>query len=137
MAYSTDLRRRVLAKHEQTGSSAETAAHFDVSESWVRRLAQTFRATGSVEPRPSARKTSSRAYDAADDDAVRKLIAERPDVTLAEIAAHVGKPAGLASVHRAVTRLDLPRKKSRRTPPSGTAPTSRTSVRPGPGGSPG
>ena len=137
MAYSTDLRRRVLAKHEQTGSSAQTAAHFDVSESWVRRLAQTFRATGSLEPRSSARRTSSRVYDAADEAAIRRLIADRPDVTLAEVAAHVGKPAGLATVHRTVTRLDLPRKKSRRTPPSGTGPTSWRNARRGRRGSPG
>lgn len=135
MAYSMDLRQRVSAKHEATGSSAETATHFDVSESWVRRLAQTFRATGSLEPRSSARKTPSRAYDAADDAKVRDLIRDKPDVTLAEIAGHVGKPAGIASVHRAVARLGLPRKKSRRTPPSVTAPTSRRSARPGRGSS--
>lgn len=124
--FSMGLRERVFAMHEETGSSAETADHFDVGESWVRRLAQTFRATGSLGPRSSARKTSPRAYDAADDAKVRDLIRDRPDATLAEVAAHVGKPVGPGTtVHRAATRLDLPRKTSRRTPPSGTAPTSR------------
>lgn len=124
MAYSMDLRRRVAATHATTGSSAATAAQYDVSESWVRRLVQRRRETGSLEPRSTARKTSPRAYDAADEAAVRALIAGRPDATLGEVAAHVGKPAGTTTVWRTLERLGLPRKKSRRTPPNGTGPTS-------------
>jgi transposase len=137
MAYSMDLRVRVLAIYDRTGSSAEAARHHDVSASWVRRLVQRRRETGgSIAPRSSARRTSSRVYDAADEAAIRGLIAARPDVTLAEIAARLGKPAGLGTVHRAVTRLDLPRKKSPRTPPNATGPTSKPGGRPGSRGSP-
>jgi len=124
MAYSMDLRRRVAATHKQTGSSAQAAEQHDVSESWVRRLVQRERATGSLAPRSSARKTSQRAYDQADEAAIRALIKERPDATLAEVAAHLGKPAGTTTVWRTLVRLKLPRKKSRRTPPSATGPTS-------------
>ena len=124
MAYSMDLRRRVAAAPAATGSSAAAAAQFDVSGSWVRRLVRRRRETGSLEPRSTARETSSRAYDAADEAAVRALVAGRPDATLAEVAAHVGKPAGTTTVWRTLGRPELPREKSRRTPPSGTGPTS-------------
>ena len=100
MAYSMDLRRRVAATHAATGSSAATAAQYDVSESWVWRLAQRRRETGSLEPRSSARKSSPRRCDAADEAAVRALIAGRPEATLSEVAAHVGKPAGTTTVWR-------------------------------------
>jgi transposase len=39
------------------------------------------------------------------------LIRERPDATLAEVAAALGKPAHLATVSRTLQRLNLPRKK--------------------------
>ena len=124
MAYSMDLRRRVAATYRKTKSSARTAAQHDVSESWVRRLVQRERETGSLEPRSCARKDDQRAYGDADEAAIRALIAARPDATLAEVAAHVGKPAGTTTVWRTLGRLRLPRKKSRRTPPSGAGPTS-------------
>jgi transposase len=46
------------------------------------------------------------------------LIKARPDATLAEVAEALGKPAHAGTVSRTLTRLGLPRKKSRRTPPS-------------------
>lgn len=136
MAYSMDLRRRVAATYARTGSSAATAKQHDVSESWVRRLVQRDRETGSLAPRSSARKTSQRTYDDADEAAIRVLIEGRPDATLAEVAEHLGKPAGTTTVWRTLERLDLPRKKSRRTPPSGNAPTSSPAGRRGSAASP-
>ncbi len=136
MAYSMDLRRRVAATYAKTKSSAATAAQHDVSESWVRRLVQRERQTGSLAPRSSARKTNQRTYDADDEAAIRALIKGRPDATLAEVAGHLAKPVGTTTVWRTLERLGLPRKKSRRTPPSRTAPTSSPSGRRGSGGSP-
>ena len=124
MAYSMDLRRRVAASYAINRSSAATAVRHGVSESWVRRLVQRERQTGSLAPRSSARRTSQRAYDVADEAAIRALIKERPDATLAEVAEHLGKPAGTTTVWRTLARLKLPRKKSRRTPPNAAGPTS-------------
>ena len=124
MGYSMDLRERVARAHAESGSSADVAEAFGVSEAWVRRLTQRLRETGPVAPRSTARTDDQRAYDDADADeaAIRALIKERPDATLAEVAAAIGKPACPGTVSRALARLDLPRKKSRRTPPSGTGP---------------
>jgi transposase len=119
-----DLRERVARAHAESGSSADVAEAFGVSEAWVRRLTQRLRETGTVAPRSTARTDDQRAYDDADEAAIRALIKDRPDATLAEVAAAIGKPASPGTVSRTLRRLDLPRKKSRRTPPSGTAPTS-------------
>jgi transposase len=124
MAYSTDLRERVVRTHAETGSSAETAEIYGCSESWVRRMTQLLRDTGGLAPRSTARVDDQRAYDDADEAAIRALIARQPDATLAEVAAAIGKPACAGTVCRTLARLDLPRKKSRPTRPSGTAPTS-------------
>ena len=132
MAYSMDLRRAVSAAHEEGGSSKEVAEQFGCCPAWVRRLSQRLRQTGTLEARPTARHTSSRTYDEADDQKIRELIAARPDATLQEVVEAIGKPAHPTTAGRALARLGLGRKKSPRTPPSGTAPTS---PRRGPGGS--
>lgn len=124
MAYSTDLRERVARAHEESGSSAEVAETFGCSESWVRRVTQRLRETGTVAARSTARAGDQRAFDDADEAAIRALIKERPDATLAEVAEAIGKPACAGTVSRTLKRLQLPRKKSRRTPPSATGPTS-------------
>lgn len=124
MAYSMDFRERVARDHAESGSSAEVAEAHGCSESWVRRLTQRFMETGSLAPRSTARTDDQRAYDDKDEAAIRALIKRQPDATLAEVAAAIGKPACAGTVCRTLQRLKLPRKKSRRTPPSGTGPTS-------------
>jgi transposase len=124
MAYSMDFRERVARAHAESGSSAEVAEAFGCSESWVRRLVQRLRETDSLAPRSTARADDQRAYGDADEAKIRELIARQPDATLAEVAAAIGKPACAGTVCRTLARLNLPRKKSRRTRPSGTGPTS-------------
>ena len=50
--YSTDLRVRVLEDCDAGMPTASVAAKYRVSESWVRRLKQRRRETGSIAPRP-------------------------------------------------------------------------------------
>ena len=87
-------------------------------------MTQLLRDTGSLDPKSTARTDDQRAYDDKDEAKIRALIKRRPDATLAEVAEAIGKPASPGTVSRTLKRLNLPRKKSRRTPPSGTAPTS-------------
>ena len=124
MAYSMDFRERVVRAHAESGSSAEVAETFHCSESWVRRLTQQLRETGSIAVKSSARTDDQRSYNDRDEAKIRRLIKRKPDSTLAEVAAAIRKPASLATVCRTLRKLKLPRKKSRRTPPSATAPTS-------------
>jgi transposase len=119
-----DFRERVARAHAESGSSAEVAEMFGCSEAWVRRLTQRLRTFGSLAPRSTARTDDQRTYNDADEAAIRSLIKQRPDATLAEVAAAIGKPASEGTVCRTLQRLNLPRKKSRRGPQSRTGLTS-------------
>jgi transposase len=116
MTYSMDYRRAVAAAHDLCGSSLEVAEQFGCSQAWVRRLIQRRRETGSLEPRPQGRPDDQRAYNDDDEQTIRQLIAAKPDATLAEVIEALGKDVHPATASRTLTRLGLPRKKSRRTP---------------------
>ena len=51
-AYSMEYRRLVAEAYDACGSSDDVAAEFKCSASWVRRLIQRRRETGSLEPLP-------------------------------------------------------------------------------------
>lgn len=87
-------------------------------------MTQQLRQTGSLAPKSTARTDDQRAYDDKDEALIRELIKRKPDATLAEVAAAIGKPACPGTVCRTLKRLKLVRKKSRRTPPSVSDPTS-------------
>jgi transposase len=86
-------------------------------------MTQQMRETGGVAAKSSARMDDQRAYNDKDEAVIRKLIKKKPDATLAEVAAAIGKPACTGTVCRTLQRLNLPRKKSPRTPPSAIVPT--------------
>jgi transposase len=118
MAYSMDYRIAVARAYDECGSSIEVAEQFGCSASWVRRLIQQNRERGTLEPLSSARHDDQRTYDDADEQRIRELIRVKPDATLAEVAEAINKPVHPATVSRTLKRLDLPRKKSPRMPPS-------------------
>lgn len=123
MAYSMDYRIAVARSYDSGLSSAEVAEGHGCSESWVRRLLQQRRERGTLEPRSSARKTSSRICTGQDEQFIRQLLLEKPDMTLAEVAAALAKPIHPGTVSRTLKRMKLPRKKSPRTPASSSVPT--------------
>jgi len=123
MAYSMDIRQRVAQEYDECLSSKDVAEQYHCSESWVRKLIQNRRERGTLEPLTTARHDDQRSYDDADELAIRELIKNKPDATLAEVAEAIGKPAHAGTVSRTLKRMNLPRKKSPRTPPSKTAPT--------------
>jgi transposase len=110
-AYSMDLRTRVLEDWD-TGMKAEVvAAKYRVSRAWVHRLVQRRRESGEIEPRRQV-KFRTRVL-AGHDDRLRAVVAAQPDRTLVEIQAALGTSASLATVWRALERLDLTVKKNR------------------------
>lgn len=123
MPYSMDFRLLALRRHEECGSSKEVAEELGCSESWVRRLVQHLRERGTIEPRSTARHSSPRACDSADDAKILELITRKPDATLVEVVEAIGKPVHVSTASRTLDRLGLPRKKSPRTPPNRTGPT--------------
>jgi transposase len=112
----------------------EVAEQFECSESWVRRLIQRRREDGTLEPRPHYVPDQSK-LDERDLSRLAELIAQRPDMTLAELAEALGNKVSVPTVHRATRRLGLPLKKSRCMPPSRIVPTSKTRATTGLGSS--
>ena len=125
-ALSLDLRERVAAAcDEGAESQPEVAERFAVSVSFITKLLRRRRLTGSVaaKPRGGGRKP---ALGAGDLGRVRRLVAEQPDATLAELCGRLragGGPAvGAWTMCRALKALGLARKKSPSTRASVTRP---------------
>jgi transposase len=131
MTYSMEYRRLVAAAYDQCGSSLDVAEEFGCSESWVRRLIQRRRETGSLEPRPPKPPDNNKLQE-KDLAELAGLIARHPDMTLQELADALSTKVSVPTVYRASKKLKLPFKKSRSTPPNRNDPTSR---RHGPSGS--
>ena len=81
--YSEDLRERVVRAVEQGSSRHGVAGHFDVSVSFVVKLMQRFRATGSFKPGDFGghREPKLARHEAV----VRELVDQTPSATLLEL----------------------------------------------------
>ncbi len=115
--YSMEFRRAVSRAYDECGSSIEVAEQFGCSESWVRRVIQRRRESGSLEPRP-LKLPDNRKLDEEDLEKLKKLIDKKPDMTLEELAAELGDKASVPTIWRATQKLNLPLKKSHSMPPS-------------------
>lgn len=111
MAYSIDLRRRVLRAWDASGDADAVAERFDVSRAWVHRLAQRRRETGSIAPRKQT-KFRSRVL-AGHETRLAALILARPDATLAELRDALPTTAALSTLWLEIERLGLTLKKNR------------------------
>src|SRR5262249_34164817 len=109
--YSQDLRQRIVETATRgDGTLSQIAERFLVSVSFVARLLQLHRTTGSVEPRPHGGGHPA-VLTPEDFERLRALIDDRPDATLEECRQHLGSSCSLATIPRALPRLGLPRKK--------------------------
>jgi transposase len=120
--YPMAFRIAVARDYDLTGSSIETAETFGCSEAWVRRLIQRRRETGSLEL-PRRKPPDTCKLDDADRRRLARLIADKPDMTLGELAAALEGKASVPTVWRETRRLGLRLKKRPPTPPSRTART--------------
>jgi transposase len=109
--YSQDLRQRIVDTIQRgDGTIRQVADRFLVSFSFVTRLLQLYRSTGSVEPRPHGGGNPP-VLTPEDLRRLRELIRKRPDATLEECRTHLGAPCSLMTISRALSQLGLPRKK--------------------------
>jgi transposase len=125
-ALSVDLRERVVAAVAAEASCRVAAARFGVSASSAIRWRALSREAGSVMPGPLGgdRRSSHIEAHAA---LIRDLLAQKSDITLAEIRAELAKAgvaAGITTIWRFFQRHRITRKKRRRMPRSRTARTS-------------
>jgi transposase len=114
-AISMDLRVRIFEARQSGDSTGEVAERFAVSPAFVRRLIQRHRETGSLAP--STARRGPRPTLAAHADRLRRLNADAPDLTPAEVRDRLGVPVAPLTVWRMLRRLGLTFKKS----PSGRA----------------
>ena len=122
-AYSIDLRERVI-KAVEAGkqSQVEVAATFGVALRTVELWWQRWQTTQRVVPLPHG---GGPVRVLAESEAVlRAALKEQPDATLDELCAQVSNAQGLTASQsmmcRELHRLNLPRKKRRRTTAKGT-----------------
>ena len=123
-AYSNDLRERVAAACAAPGAThPAVAARFCVSVSFVEKLLQRQRASGSVAALPR-RSGPAPLLDTAARVELVACLRQQPDATLDELrvwVAALGGPAvSPATLGRAVQALDWRRKKRASTPPNAT-----------------
>jgi transposase len=110
-AYSHDLRQRVLDAVERgEGSLRQIARRFVVSLSFVVRLLQTHRRTGSIAPKPHGGGHPP-ALGPEELERLRELVRQQPDATLGELQKRLGVACSTAAICRALDKLGLPRKK--------------------------
>ena len=128
--YSEDLRARVIAAIEAGATRPEVADQYSVSLSSVGRFVRLDRETGSVS---AAKFGGYKEFAlAAHEVLVRQLVAEQPDVTLAELVTQLSKKritVGKSSVSRFLHHLKLSFKKKVCGPPSRTGRTSPQRVK--------
>lgn len=107
MAYSTDLRQRVIAHLAKGNTHEETAKTFDVSVTAIKAWKKLLAETGSLKKRPLDRKP--RKYCA---EKLSKIMAETPDAYLIEIAEKFAN-GSVSGVRKALERMKITRKKRR------------------------
>lgn len=118
---SLDLRERILAAYDRgEGTREQVAMRFSVSLGFVKKLIQQRRHTGEIGPRHhhSGRKPKILASHRRD---MKKLLAEKPDMTLEELRAALELDCTLPAIHYSLENIGLTYKKRRSEPASRTA----------------
>jgi len=106
MQYSNDLRQKLVeAWQAGYGTQAELAEWFGVSLRWVEKVLGRWRRTGQTAARPFRHGPLPLLRPAR----LEQVVQQRPEATLAELGRRLKVSA--STVHRALARLDLPRKK--------------------------
>jgi transposase len=113
-AFSNDLRQRIVAAVERGEHTLrQLAALFMVDVSVIVRLRQRQRQTGSIDPKPHGGGRQPKRDDAAP-SRLLELVRQHPDATLAELRQQLGVACGLTTLHRALQRHGITRKKKSR-----------------------
>jgi transposase len=122
---SLDLRERILTTYD-TGDAtrAEVGQRFRVSEAMVKKLLQQRRRTGEIGPRHYRSGRKPRILP-AHRERLRALLAQKPDLTLAELRSALALACTLPAIHYVLAAMDLTYKKRHFTRPNRTGPTSR------------
>src|SRR6266568_6936953 len=109
--YSIDLRERIVAAIDRGEHSLRQIAHlFSVNLSFLVRLLQRRRATGSVQPKPHGGGPTPK-LDTAAVGRLLALVRKQPDATLTELRDRLGIPCHIATIARVLCKHRITRKK--------------------------
>jgi transposase len=137
--YGEDLRGRVIAAVDGGLSRRAAAERFKVGVSTAVKWVRAWREHGRGVAKPKGGDTRSHRIE-AHRDAILGAIEAKKDITLAELAALLGREHGTrvasSTVHRFLVRHRITLKKRRRTPASRSARTWPGAGRPGSTASP-
>lgn len=101
---SEDLRRRVIEAVDGGMTRRAAAQRFGVAASSAIKWVQRWRQTGSVQARPRGGDQRSHRIEALSAE-ILALVEETPDITLAEISAHLETEHGLRASQSVIWRL--------------------------------
>lgn len=101
---STDLRERLIAAVDSGQSCRSAAKRFGVAASTAIKWVALWRREGHVQPKPMGGDRHSHRMEAHAPELLG-LVAATPDITLAEIAAHLEQAHGLRVAVSTVWRL--------------------------------
>lgn len=124
VAYSQDLRDRVIAARERGLETKQVADLFGVCSSWVRRVMQRKRESGETAPRSRGGVTVIKI----DLERLRELVQQQPDATARQLHERLCIDCSVSAVDMALRRLGLSFKKRRCMRPSKIGPTSPSSA---------
>lgn len=110
-AYSMDLRKRVIEACDEGQTIAQVSKRFRVSTSFVEKLQQRRRESGTLEPKPHGGGRQPR-LSPEHDQTLRALLTAKPDTTLAELREKLGIKVHLSSLWYRLQRLGLTFKKN-------------------------
>ena len=108
-AYSQDLREGVVADCDAGVGTMEVAAKHRVSQSWVRRLKERRRATGSILPKKERYGRQAKWPEHA--EMLIEIVWETADIMLKELKTKFPGELSIATVWRALRAMDLSLKK--------------------------
>ena len=122
---SLDLRERIVAAYDAGEvTRAQVGRRFQVSEGMVKKLLQQRRRRGEIGPQHyrSGRKPRLLPLHG---QRLRRLLTDKPDLTLAEMRSALDLRCTLPAIHYVLAAMDLTYKKRLSGRPSKTGPTSR------------
>ncbi len=120
---SLDLRTRILAAYDEgEGTRADVAKRFRVSLGMVKKLLQQRRKTGQIGHRHRCAGRKPKILPTHHQQ-IKALLAQKPDLTLAELRAALQLDCSLPAIHYVLADLGLTYKKRRSVPVSKIAPT--------------
>lgn len=108
-----DLRQRIISAYDRgDGTRQQIADRYDVSLGMVKKLLQQRRRTGDI---ASRHNNSGRKPKILEEHMLlmRRLIGEKPDITLGELRSAADLQCTVPAIHYALARMGLPLKKNR------------------------